>query len=125
MSRAARGSRAGPRWERQRGVKRSRAGPDPPAIPRTAKKGGEASEPLVDATVIAELLSVPETWVLERARAGTIPHYRLGRYVRFRVSEVLAWVEECRAGGRVAELRRYHPDPQKPSPPRRANDRRA
>lgn len=40
---------------------------------------------LVDGTVIAELLGVPATWVAEHARAGTIPHYRLGRYVRYRI----------------------------------------
>ena len=67
-----------------------------------------SDDPLVTAEVIAELLAVPVTWVREHARAGTIPHYQLGRYVRFRVSEVLAWVEECRAGGRVTRLRRYN-----------------
>jgi excisionase family DNA binding protein len=66
-----------------------------------------STEPLVDATVIADLLAVPVTWVREQARAGTIPHYCLGRYKRFRVSEVLAWVEECRAGGRIAAFRGY------------------
>jgi excisionase family DNA binding protein len=67
---------------------------------------GEAvSERLVNADAIAELLDVPPTWVREHARAGTIPHYRLGRYVRFREAEVLAWLADCRAGGRVTKLR--------------------
>jgi excisionase family DNA binding protein len=65
------------------------------------------SERLVNADAIAELLDVPATWVREHARANTIPHYKLGRYVRFRVDEVLAWLEECRAGGRPVALRRY------------------
>ena len=56
---------------------------------------------LVSADSIAELLGVPATWVRDHARAGTIPHYRHGRYVRFREDEVLAWVDECRAGGRT------------------------
>jgi excisionase family DNA binding protein len=68
------------------------------------------SERLRDADYIAELLDVPATWVREHARAGTIPHYRLGRYVRFRESEVLAWVDESlRAGGRPVQFRRYDP----------------
>jgi excisionase family DNA binding protein len=56
---------------------------------------------------IAELLNVPASWVLEHARAGTIPHIRLGRYVRFDEDEVLGWVASCRQGGRPAKLRRY------------------
>jgi excisionase family DNA binding protein len=64
---------------------------------------------LLDARAIAELLAVPETWVREHARAGTIPHVRLGRYVRFDEDDVLAWVESCREGGRPAKLRRYDP----------------
>jgi excisionase family DNA binding protein len=62
----------------------------------------------VDADVIAELLDVPATWVREQARAGTIPHYRLGRYVRFDVEEVFAWLAACREAGRPARLRRYN-----------------
>jgi excisionase family DNA binding protein len=58
---------------------------------------------------IAELLNVPPTWVLEHARAGTIPHVRLGRYVRFDEKDVLDWVETCRHGGRQAQLQRYDP----------------
>jgi excisionase family DNA binding protein len=86
--------------------------------PDQRERGGERvnHEPLVDANVIAELLAVPVTWVLEHARSETIPHYRLGRYVRFRVSEVLAWVEECRAGGRVTAFRRYTSSDQTTAP---------
>jgi excisionase family DNA binding protein len=61
----------------------------------------------VDAHAVAELLGVPASWVLESARAGTIPHRRFGRYVRFDQDEVLAWTEDCRQGGRTASLRRY------------------
>ena len=60
-------------------------------------------DPLVTAEVIAELLWSRSPG-FSNMPAGTIPHYKLGRYVRFRVSEVLAWVEECRAGGRVTRL---------------------
>jgi hypothetical protein len=30
-----------------------------------------------------QLLGVPYTWLLAQARAGRIPHHRLGHYVRF------------------------------------------
>ena len=49
------------------------------------------SERLVDAAAIAELLSVPKSWVLEQARQDHVPHRRLGRYVRFDPDEVRAW----------------------------------
>jgi excisionase family DNA binding protein len=63
----------------------------------------------IDARAVAELLAVPATWVLDHARAGTIPHYKFGRYVRFVEEEVLAWAHECRSGGRSATLRKYEP----------------
>jgi excisionase family DNA binding protein len=44
--------------------------------------------PLLDAKQAGELLNVPDTWVLQEARANRIPHVRLGRYVRF-VPQVL------------------------------------
>jgi excisionase family DNA binding protein len=46
---------------------------------------------LVDATAAGEQLSVPPTWVLAEARAGRIPHVRLGRYVRFDPGELERW----------------------------------
>lgn len=64
------------------------------------------TEPLVDAKAVATHLAVPVSWVFESARSGAIPHLRLGRYVRFRLSEVDEWLERCRDGGRVANLRR-------------------
>jgi excisionase family DNA binding protein len=43
---------------------------------------------LLDADRAAELLSVPSSWLLLQARRGTVPHVRLGRYVRFRESDI-------------------------------------
>jgi excisionase family DNA binding protein len=62
-------------------------------------------EPLVDAHAVAEHLGVPVSWVYESARNGGIPHYRLGKYVRFKISEVDAWLAECRRVGRTVRLR--------------------
>jgi predicted DNA-binding transcriptional regulator AlpA len=41
-------------------------------------------------------------WVWARARAGRIPHVRLGRYRRFRASAIEAWLEERKTGGEAA-----------------------
>ena len=53
-------------------------------------------EPFVSVAHIARLLGVPASWVYERTSRGEIPHYRVGRYVRFRVSEVERWLAEDR-----------------------------
>jgi excisionase family DNA binding protein len=52
---------------------------------------------LLDAKEIAGRLGVPEGWVREQARSGTIPHYRLGKYIRFNLADVERWLEdECK-----------------------------
>jgi excisionase family DNA binding protein len=66
------------------------------------------SERLLDAKELAERLNVPANWPLEQARAGTIPHVRLGRYVRFQWDDVAAWLETVKAGG-GPPFRRHRP----------------
>lgn len=44
---------------------------------------------------LAQVLAMPKSWVYMHAAAGTIPHVKVGRYVRFRLDEVYAWL----AGG--------------------------
>lgn len=54
------------------------------------------SEPLLTTEELAEALKVPVTWVYTQSRQrgpGSIPCFRLGRYNRFRLSEVLDWLE--------------------------------
>jgi excisionase family DNA binding protein len=75
----------------------------------TATPGGSASDRLLDAAEVAELLNVPTRWVREHSRNGHLPSIRLGRYVRFRRASVLAWVAEQEQGG--AAWRRHRPVP--------------
>jgi len=42
------------------------------------------SDRLLTAADVAELLSVPVSWVREHTRSGRIPHGQLGHYVRYR-----------------------------------------
>jgi excisionase family DNA binding protein len=56
------------------------------------------SERLLSAGEVAELLSVPESWVRQETRAGRLPHLALGRYRRYEREAVLAWLEGQRAG---------------------------
>jgi excisionase family DNA binding protein len=56
---------------------------------------------LIDARAASELLGVPHTWLLARARAGGVPHHRLGHYVRFDPQDLSAWLAENRIEPRV------------------------
>lgn len=45
---------------------------------------------------VASILSVKQSTVYQWAKSGEIPHYRLGRIVRFKRKDVEAWVENFR-----------------------------
>ncbi len=47
---------------------------------------------LLDAKVAGELLGVPPTWLLAQARKNSIPHVRLGKYVRFDRGDLEGWI---------------------------------
>jgi excisionase family DNA binding protein len=64
---------------------------------------------LVDAAAVAERLGVPVTWVRESARSGALPHVKLGRWVRFDMADVDAWLESCKRGGRPITFRGQSP----------------
>ncbi len=57
-----------------------------------------AFAPLLDAKAAGRLLGVPHTWLLAQARAGRIPHHRLGHYVRFDAEDLRLWLRETRSG---------------------------
>ena len=63
------------------------------------------SDRLLTAADVAELLSVPVSWVREHTRSGRIPHVQLGHYVRYRHETVVSWVAEQEAG----TFRRHRP----------------
>jgi excisionase family DNA binding protein len=49
---------------------------------------------------VAALLKVPPSWVYDRTRLRTkerIPGFRLGKYWRFRETDVMAWLEKQRS----------------------------
>jgi excisionase family DNA binding protein len=58
---------------------------------RSCEHNGESArgaENLLTAGELAERLGVPESWVRTEERAGRIPSVRLGKYVRFKLSDV-------------------------------------
>ncbi len=60
----------------------------------------ENNDVLLDAQAVADLLSVPLSWVRASTRSNTIPHLYIGRYPRYRRSSVLDWVESLERPGR-------------------------
>lgn len=64
------------------------------------------SDRLLEAHEVAALLSVPVSWVRESTRSGAIPCVELGRYRRYRLADVEAWLESCSRPGRSVVLRR-------------------
>lgn len=51
---------------------------------------------LIDARAASSMLGVPHTWLLAQARAGRIPHHRLGHYVRFNPDDLTGWLQQNR-----------------------------
>jgi excisionase family DNA binding protein len=45
--------------------------------------------------------ALPLSWIYSQTAAGTMPHYKVGKYLRFRRSEVRAWLEQHRRGPSV------------------------
>jgi len=67
------------------------------------------SERLLTAAEVAELLSVPESWVREATREERLPYLALGRYRRYSREAIEAWLEGQR-GGPPARGGRSRPD---------------
>jgi excisionase family DNA binding protein len=57
------------------------------------------TEPLLTARQVADLLGFAPGTIVDWAEARRIPCFKVGGRLRFRESEVLAWLETKRAGG--------------------------
>jgi excisionase family DNA binding protein len=77
------------------------------------RRGGERViqvEPVVTAREVAEILGVSSDTVLDWWEAGRLPGFKYGgdsSPVRFRVSEILAWLEAHRRGPQPHSFERY------------------
>jgi excisionase family DNA binding protein len=57
----------------------------------------------------AALLRVPVSWLYERTRTNSVPHVKLGKYLRFDRDELIAWIAELRRDGRGPAATRRAP----------------
>jgi excisionase family DNA binding protein len=55
---------------------------------------GEPIDSLLTAREVGALLAVPSSWVYAESRAGRLPTIPVGRYRRYRLSAVEAWIAE-------------------------------
>jgi excisionase family DNA binding protein len=61
---------------------------------------------LLTADEVADLLQVKVSWVREATRDGRLPHICLGRYRRYRRTEILSFIEDQRRGPLVGRPHR-------------------
>jgi len=74
-------------------------------------------EPLVTAREVADRLGVTTAWVYEQSRQGRIPTVTLGRYRRYRLQAIDAWVEALEAPAMrpaAARVRSHAPNGRRP-----------
>ena len=64
------------------------------------------SDRLLTARELAEYLGLSPSTILDWWEAGRLPGFKLGQAVRFRSSEVEAWLEAHRAGSRPSQCPR-------------------
>jgi excisionase family DNA binding protein len=60
------------------------------------------AERMVGVKELEEQHGPPASWWYAKAEAGEIPSYKLGKYRRFKPSEIAAWIESQRQGPRPA-----------------------
>jgi excisionase family DNA binding protein len=78
-------------------------------LPNPVRSGNTpaGTESLINARQLGDLLGLSASTVLDWHEAGRIPSFKLGPGpggpVRFRLSEVIAWLEECRRGPKPLE----------------------
>ena len=60
-------------------------------------------ESLVDVKKLEEVYGTPRSWWYTAAEDGKVPSYKLGKYRRFRISEVESWLEGQRNGSETPQ----------------------
>jgi len=49
---------------------------------------------LIGINEMAKRLDVPVSWLYSRTRTNEIPHYKIGKYVKFDAEKVMKWIQE-------------------------------
>ena len=57
----------------------------------------DTADELMTVEELATWLRKPRSWIYNRIVDLGIPHYKIGNHIRFRLSEVQAWLDQQRA----------------------------
>jgi excisionase family DNA binding protein len=52
------------------------------------------TQDLIEIREMARKINVPVSWLYSRTRTGEIPHFKIGKYVRFDPEKVMQWIEK-------------------------------
>jgi excisionase family DNA binding protein len=71
-----------------------------PPVNQTKERGGmETPMKLMSPRGLAVALDLPLSWIYAQAERGALPHYKCGKYLRFELGEVEAWLQRHKRGG--------------------------
>ena len=48
---------------------------------------------LIGINEMAKKLDVPVSWIYSRTRTNEIPHFKIGKYVKFDLNQVMDWIK--------------------------------
>jgi excisionase family DNA binding protein len=69
----------------------------------TSSRGTLEHDPLIDANALAKHLCVTKHWIYQRVHSNTIPFFKVGKYTRFRVTDVEDWLADKARGPRTGQ----------------------
>jgi len=49
---------------------------------------------LIGISEMAKKLDVPVSWIYSRTRTNEIPHYKIGKYVKFDSERIMQWIKD-------------------------------
>jgi excisionase family DNA binding protein len=64
--------------------------------PMQGNQGGDSS--IMDVDGLAQYLKVDKQWVYDRVYRNAIPHYKLGKYPRFKKTMIDEWLKKMERG---------------------------
>jgi excisionase family DNA binding protein len=67
-------------------------------LPRLHQNAEVVGNTIFDVEGLADYLKVGKQWVYEKVHRNDIPHFKMGKYPRFRKSDIDRWLDTKRRG---------------------------
>ncbi len=64
-----------------------------------AKDKGREGDTIFTVETLAQYLGVKKTWVYEKVHRKEIPHFKVGKFPRFRKADIDAWLQDSYTPG--------------------------